>query len=231
MLAMPASDLKRIAGERAAREVQSGMLVGLGTGSTAAQAIRALATRQTTEKLRFRGLPTSRQTEQLARELDIPLVGFDDQALPDLTIDGADEVDPAGAMIKGGGGALLKEKVVAQHSQRLVIVADPAKRVARLGEAFPLPVEVVPEVWKLIARDLRELGAEPRLRLSDGQPYLTDNGNAIIDAKFSAIPQPAALERQLNARAGVVENGLFVDLLSLLVVGQPEGAVVLSFER
>jgi len=221
------ADLKRIAGERAADEARDGMLVGLGTGSNAVWAIRRLAQRMREEGLHIRGVPTSLASEQLATELGIPLAPFDEAMRPDLAIDGADEIDPAFNMIKGGGGALLREKVVARRARRVVIAVEPKKLVKRLGESFALPIEVVPVVWRVVADELVELGAAPALRTRDGQPFLSDNGNYILDARFSGIDHAAELARRLNEIPGVVENGLFVGLCHVLVVGRAEGAEVL----
>lgn len=218
------SKAKEAAGRHAAEFVEDGMTVGLGTGSTVHFALAALGQR-IHAGLAIRGVPTSLDTERKARELRIPLVGLEEAPSIDLTIDGADEIDPRFNMIKGGGGALLREKVVARASERVVIVVDPGKVVARLGERFLLPVEVVPFARALVRRELEQMKAEPVLRLADqGKVYRTDNGNEILDVRFPAgIPDPPALERELASIPGIVESGLFVDLAHLLVIGREDG--------
>lgn len=217
---------KQRAGEKATEFVRDGMTIGLGTGTTVSWTIRRLG-ELVREGLRIRGIPTSRRTEELANDVGIPLVTFADVPALDLTIDGADEVNPSLDLIKGGGGALLREKLVAAASQRLVIVVDSSKRVATLGK-FPLPVEVVPFAWEVTARRVAALGCVPALRLADGQPYLTDNGNHILDCAFDAIPDPATLHRALKLLPGVVETGLFVGMADTVVVGTAQGVTVLE---
>jgi ribose 5-phosphate isomerase A len=173
--------------------------------------------------LRIQGVPTSMASDRLARQQGISLLELDETVSCDLTIDGADEIDPRFDMIKGGGGALLREKLVAQRSDRLVIVVDPSKCVARLGEAFPLPVEVVPFAWRVVASALRELGAKPALRMATDEPYRTDNGNYVLDARFGGIEQTAELHRRINEITGVVDNGLFIQMADLLVIGTAQG--------
>jgi len=172
-----------------------------------------------------RGVPTSLDTEGKARELGIPLATLEEVSAIDLTIDGADEVDGDFHMVKGGGGALLREKVVASISAREAIVVGPDKLVERLAERFPLPIEVTPFARAVIARALKKMGFEPHLRMRDArEPYLTDNGNEIIDARFpGGLTDPAAMERELAALPGVVESGLFVGLCQVLVIGHPDG--------
>ncbi len=216
---------KEAAGREAAEFVRDGMTVGLGTGSTVRFALERLAERIRREKLSLRGVPTSLDTEQRALSLGIPLVGLSEAAAIDLTIDGADEVDPRFDLIKGGGGALLREKVVASVSRRAVIVIDRSKLVERLGLGFPLPVEVVPFARAAVARQIGALGANWTLRMGDGdEPALTDNGNELLDCRFpGGIAQPAVLERALDAIPGVVESGLFVGLIHALVIGDADG--------
>jgi len=200
------------------------MVVGLGTGSTADYAIRRLGERIKFDGLRISAIPTSLRTELQAKELGIPLVDVNGIFQIDLTIDGADEIDPAFNMIKGGGGALLREKVVARHTKLEIIVADPSKQVARVGERWPVPVEVVPFGWAQTLRGLKALGCEPKLRgRSEEQPDRTDNGNYLIDCRFTRIADPAGLEREINAVRGVVECGLFIGLAHRLVIGLPDG--------
>lgn len=217
---------KQRAGEKAAEFVRDDMVIGLGTGSTVAWTIRRLA-EMVRAGLRIKGVPTSRATEQLARELGVPLTSFAEVAELDLTIDGADEVSPALDLIKGAGGALLREKLVALTSRRLIIVVDASKRVATLGH-FPLPVEVVPFAVEVTARRVAALGCTPTLRRSDGQLYRTDNGNYILDCAFGAIEDPLRLERELNLLPGVVENGLFVGLAETVVVGGADNVTLIQ---
>lgn len=219
-------DKKRIAGERAADYVEPGMTIGLGTGSTVYWTIRKLGER-VKEGLVIRGVPTSERTRELAAELGIPLVPLADAEPLDLTIDGADEIDHRMNLIKGGGGALFREKMVASASRRLIIVADDSKRVAQLG-AFLLPVEVVPFAWEVTARRVARLGCEPRLRQAEHGTYLTDNGNFILDCNFGMIGSPAELNRELKSITGVVETGLFVGMADTAVIGTDQGAEIIS---
>lgn len=212
---------KKAAGDRAAEHIEDGMVVGLGTGSTALFAIRRLG-RRLREGLRIQGVPTSEQSRHLAEAEGIPLADFAGLSQVDVTIDGADEVDPAFNLTKGGGGALLREKIVASISRKEIIVVDQGKLKAKLGD-FPLPVEVVPFSWQLMQRQLEGLGCEARLRVSGQAPFITDNGNLILDCSFGTIEDPAALEQQINAICGVVECGLFVGLAHRIVVGRPDG--------
>ncbi len=215
---------KEIAGRRAADLVSTGTRVGLGTGSTVFFALVRLAERIKEEGLSIRGVPTSIDTVNKAREMGIPLIGLDEALELDLTIDGADEIDPAFQMIKGGGGALLREKVVAYATRRQVIVVGRDKLVERLGTTFDLPVEVVPFARHLVAREIVGLGAEPRVRTADGAEYRTDNGNEILDCHFpDGIENPAELEQRLGAVPGIVESGLFINLAHVCVVGDEDG--------
>lgn len=216
---------KQLAGRRAAELVEDGMRVGLGTGSTVHFTLERLAER-VASGLRIVGVPTSVDTETKARALGIPMADLTSVEALDLTIDGADEIDPAFHMIKGGGGALLREKVVASITRRQVVVVGADKRVARLG-TFPLPIEVVPFAGAVIQRAVEARGALVRLRQAPGgTPYRTDNGNWILDASFpDGIPDPARLEAELDRLPGIVETGLFVGLAHLLVVGHADGAV------
>jgi len=214
------SEAKMKAGRRAADLVESGMVLGLGTGSTMLFCLERLGERIRTEGLQVEGVPTSMATEQAARRLGIPLTDFDRVQRVDFAVDGADEVDPDGNMIKGGGGALLREKIVLAAASRSAIVITPAKRVERLGERFLLPVEVVPFGWWPASRRLEELGCTTLLRRHpSGVQYVTDNGNYILDCRFEGIDDPARLERRINNVPGVVENGLFVGLAGEIVEG------------
>lgn len=221
------SRAKEAAGRAAAEHVRDGMTVGLGTGSTVFFTLQRLAERIRAERLSVRGVPTSVDTERKARALGIPLATLDEVEGLDLTIDGADEIDARFDMIKGGGGALLREKVVAALTKREVIVVDASKVVERLGVRFPLPVEVVPFARASVARRIANLGASWNLRMRDGkEPALTDNGNEILDCRFAGgIGDAGGLERALDEIPGVVESGLFVGLAHVLVVGHDDGRV------
>ena len=215
--------LKREAGERAAALVQDGMVVGLGTGSTAIFATRKLGALLASGTLKnVVGIPTSRATEAAAKELGIPLLDDDIPREIDLTIDGADEVDPALNLIKGGGGALFREKIVAQASRRVVIVVDETKLSPALGTRHPVPVEVARFGWQSQQRFLASIGGKPVLRQTpDGKPYETDQGNWIFDCSTGPTPDPVALAARLAARAGIVEHGLFCGIASeVLVAGE-----------
>jgi ribose 5-phosphate isomerase A len=210
---MNADEQKKAAGYAAAELVRPGMTVGLGTGSTAAWFVRALAERN----LDIRGVPTSEGTAELARELGIPVLDLDAVTEIDLTVDGADEIGPGLSLIKGGGAALLREKLVWEASRRCVVIADAGKRVKMLG-AFPLPIEVVAFGHLGTARRLCDalvecdIGVAPRLRMREGQPVRTDNGNLIYDAPCGVIEDAALLAATLKSVTGVVDHGLFLDL-------------------
>lgn len=207
---------KQAVGEKAAEFVKDDMIVGLGTGSTVYYTILKLGER-VKNGLRIQGVPTSKETEKLARQIGIPLVTLADVNKLDLAIDGADEVDNQFALIKGGGGALLREKIIAKASEQFIVVADSTKLVQTLG-AFPLPVEVVRFGWEMTAKHMRDLGCVPRLRLlEDHTPFITDNGNYIIDCHFQEIKRPHELEVALNMIPGVVENGLFNHMTSRVI--------------
>lgn len=215
---------KQLSAERAAECVEDGMVVGLGTGTTAFFAIQKLGQR-VSSGLAMRGIPTSEQSRKQAESENIPLIGFDAVTRIDLTIDGADELDPHFNLIKGGGGALLREKIVASLSDREIIVADESKAVAHLG-AFPLPVEVIPFGWQVVQRLLADLSCHPALRRTqDAAPYLTDNGNYILDCDFGRIDDPPALEAKINAIYGVVECGLFIDMTDHIIIGKTDGTL------
>lgn len=207
---------KQAVGEKAAEFVKDDMIVGLGTGSTVYYTILKLGER-VKDGLRIQGVPTSKETEKLARQIGIPLVTLADVNKLDLAIDGADEVDNQFALIKGGGGALLREKMIAKASEQFIVVADSTKLVQTLG-AFPLPVEVVRFGWEMTAKHIRDLGCVPRLRLlEDHTPFITDNGNYIMDCHFQEIKRPQELEVTLNMMPGVVENGLFNNMTSRVI--------------
>lgn len=211
---------KARAAKAAANLVQSGTIVGLGSGTTAIEVVRALGDRQRVDGLEIVGVPTSAATASFARSVGIPLRDVDEVDAIDLAIDGADEIDPAFRMIKGKGGALLREKIVASLATRRVIVITPEKRVARLGEAASLPVEVSPVGTRHIERRLIEIGARTELRrFEDGRPFQTDGGNRIIDCHFDGIEDPEELDGRIQRLVGVFETGLFLGLCDLLIVG------------
>ncbi|MDN8589765.1 ribose 5-phosphate isomerase A [Chryseobacterium mucoviscidosis] len=216
-------NLKQIAAERAAEYVQDGMKVGLGTGSTAYYAICRIGER-VREGLNIQAVATSEASDKLAKEWGIPIVPFDQIGRLDLTIDGADEVDPEFNLIKGGGGALLREKIVAANSDKLIIVADGSKAVPKLGK-FPLPVEVVPFASEWTFEALEKLGCNPEWRMDGDQRYLTDNGNLIADCRMEAIEQAAELNVQLNMLPGVVDNGLFIHMADTVILAKSDGSI------
>lgn len=216
---------KRLAAERAVELIQPGMVIGLGSGSTSALMVRRLAALRAEGKLTdVVGVPTSLETESLARSLGVPLTTLEERPRLDLAIDGADEVDPDLSLIKGGGGALLREKIVAQASRRFIVVVDAGKLSPRLGTRWAVPVEVLPFGWRSQALFLEGLGARVTRRdARDGAPYRTDQGNFILDCAFGPIARPAELATKLEARAGIVEHGLFIGLTSELIVAGPQG--------
>lgn len=220
-------DLKRRAAERAVEFVTSGMVVGLGGGTTALFAVRHLAALLREGRLRdIVGVPCGDQVAAAAAELGLPLATLEEHPTVDLTIDGADEVDGDLRLIKGGGGALLREKIVAQASTREVIVVDASKLSDRLGTHHPVPVEVVPFGWRTQLAYLEALGARPTLRVDPtGRPVLTDQGNLLLDLIVGPLDDPGELARQLEARAGIVEHGLFIGLATDLIVAGPNGIV------
>jgi len=206
---------------RALSHVRDGALIGLGSGRTASAFVRALGAR-VREGLRARGVPTSEATARLAREVGIPLAGLDEGVL-DLTVDGADEVDPRLDLIKGYGGALVRERIVAAASRRLIIVAGAEKLVPILGSRGRLPVEVIPFACPLAMRELAGLGCRPALRTVDGKPFVSDNGNWIIDCGVRPIEAPADFARDLRALAGVADTGLFLGMADLVLVAEAGG--------
>ena len=219
------SQLKQQAAWYAVDFVKSGMVVGLGHGSTAIFAVHCIAQLLHESQLQdILGVPSSLQVEEEARRLGIPLTTLDEHPVVDVTIDGADEVDPHLNLIKGGGGALLREKIVAQASRREIIVVDESKLSPALGTHWPVPVEVTPFGWRSQAAYLESLGAQPILRLNkDGTPFKTDQGNLILDCRFGPISQPAQLAAHLGERAGIVEHGLFLGLATDVIVASVEG--------
>lgn len=227
----PIDRAKFVAAKRAASFVEAGMRVGLGTGSTAAWLVRCLAERVEDEGLRFVGVPTSTRTAELARDLGMDIVSLDEARWLDLTIDGADEFDGDLNLIKGGGGALLQEKIVATASDQMVVIADAAKEVGHLG-AFPLPVELIPFGWQTSQALLEEMlvsmdvmGRRTSLRMTGDRPFVTDEGNYILDLHLSRIGAPRQLAMVLNQVPGVVENGLFIDICDKVIIGYSDGLV------
>ena len=226
---MDSDALKRAAAEAAVAEVKDGMIVGLGTGSTAVFAIRALG-RRVAEDLRIVGIPTSERTAAQARSLRIPLATLKEHPEIDLDIDGADDVEKNTLhLIKGLGGALLREKIVASASKRFFVIVDESKLVDRLGEKVAVPVEVSSFGWPVAARALRSLHCEPSLRLnSDGSEFRTDGGNYILDCSFGPIADAVTLGREIDSIAGVVEHGLFLEMASKVFVGANKGVLQYS---
>jgi ribose 5-phosphate isomerase A len=222
--------LKRQAGEAAARLVEDGMVVGLGTGSTATYAIEALGKRVANEGLSIFGIPTSERTVDLARSVHIPLTNFAEHAQIDLTIDGADEILPGPLyLIKGHGGALLREKIVAAASKRMVVVADSSKIVKTLGEFCSVPTEIVPFGWEATQKKLERLDAKPVLRLGkDKKPYITDGGHYILDCAFGAMDDPKEVAHHLDHVVGLVEHGLFLKFATEAIVATDDGIKVLK---
>lgn len=223
-----AETYKKIAGEAAARLVENGMVIGLGTGTTAAFLVRALAERLRAGLRIVGAVPTSLATAQLASSLGIPLVSLETHPTLDLDIDGADEIDPQLNLIKGGGGALLREKVVASTARRFVVISDASKLVPRLGTRFALPVEVVPFALSPVRRQLEALGASVQPRMREGQLSITDNQNYILDCRFPAgIADPVSLQAQIRASVGVVEHGLFLGRVQQALIAGPNGLITL----
>ena len=220
--------LKRAAAERAVEFVETGMVLGLGTGSTAAFVIEALA-RRIARGLSVVAIPTSEHTAEMARRLGIPLATFGEHRRIDLAIDGADEVERGTLnLIKGHGGALLREKIVAAASGRFIVVVDDEKLVDRLGERFPIPVEIVQFGWQATAAALEKLGTRPELRQTDGRAFVTDGGNFILDCPFGPIAEPRQLEQAINMTVGVVESGLFLGRSTAVVVASAQGVEIMT---
>lgn len=219
---------KELAGHAALRFVENDMLVGLGSGSTATEFIRALGEALRSGKLKgVRGIPTSKKSEELAKSLGIPIVTFAQHQRTAVCVDGADDIAPGLQLIKGLGGALLREKVVAQNSDKFIVVADSGKEVPALGTKSPLPVEVTIFGHETQPAFFRSLGAQPTLRPNaDGTPFVTDNGNYIFDCKFDSIGDPVSLEDQLKQRAGIVETGLFLNIAKIAIIADIESGQV-----
>ncbi|MGE3270941.1 MAG: ribose-5-phosphate isomerase RpiA [Chloroflexota bacterium] len=225
-----ADTLKRKAAAEAVLQVQDGMVLGLGSGSTAELFLAAVAER-VRSGLKIVGVPTSKRVAELAHQHGLPITPLEDVTRIDLTVDGADEILPAGLdLIKGRGGALLREKLVAMASERLFIVADDSKLVKQIGELQPVPVAVIPFGWRQTAERLRALGSEPVLRLHDGAPFVSDDELYILDCHFGPIADPAALGSAIKAQAGVVEHGLFLGLAHRAIVASSTGITILEPE-
>lgn len=214
---------KKAAALKAVEFVRDGMVVGLGTGSTAKHMVVALG-EHVRAGMKLRGVPTSQETAALAREAGIPLLDSENRWEIDVAIDGADQVDPAFNLIKGGGGALLKEKIVAASAKQFIVMVDYTKQVPVLGGSFPLPIEVIPFGWGSTAREIEALTtSRVVLRERNGTPFRTEAGNLIVDVHIDRISQPGELERALNLIPGVVETGLFVGRTNVVIVGTPQG--------
>ncbi len=216
---------KRAAARAAADLVRTNTTIGLGTGSTFAFVIERLAERIRDEGLRIAGVPTSKATADLAAAARIPLREIDDVAGLDLAIDGADEVDPKKCLVKGGGAAHTRERMVAVLAKELVVIVDDSKLVPMLGKGFLLPIEVLPFGWKQTERRIAATGCRPTLRQKNGTTVVTDNGNWVLDCKYDGIPDPGALARTLDCTVGVVDHGLFVGMAGRVIVGDGRGAV------
>ena len=215
--------LKKAAALKAIEFVRDGMVVGLGTGSTAKHLLVALG-EQVRAGMKLRGVPTSEETATLARQAGIPLIDTENRWEIDVAIDGADQVDPNFNLIKGGGGALLKEKIVAASAKQFIVMVDYTKQVPVLGGSFPLPIEVIPFGWGSTAREIEALTkSRVLLRERNGSPFKTEAGNLIVDAHIDRIDRPGELETALNLIPGVVETGLFVGRTNVLIVGTPQG--------
>ncbi|SFU17655.1 ribose-5-phosphate isomerase RpiA [Sedimentitalea nanhaiensis] len=229
----PADKAKYVSARRAADLVENGMRVGLGTGSTAAFLVRRLGEMVRDEGLKIRGVPTSTRTADLARAEGIEVITLEQAGWLDLTIDGADEFDNDLNLIKGGGGALLQEKIVAMASDRMIVIADAGKHVETLG-AFPLPVEIIPFGWQATRKLIEELlismdvqGHDTALRMASESPFVTDEGNYILDLDLKRIGDAQQLAQALNQIPGVVENGLFIDICDTVVIGYDDGRLEL----
>ncbi|MEM7073976.1 MAG: ribose-5-phosphate isomerase RpiA [Pseudomonadota bacterium] len=227
----PIDKAKFVAAKKSVDYVEDGMRVGLGTGSTAAWMVRCLGELVRDQGLRIRAIPTSSRTAALAKDVGIDVITLDEARWIDVTIDGADEFNRSLNLIKGGGGALLQEKIVATASDQMVVIADVGKEVENLG-AFPLPVEIVPFGWQttkalieelLISMDV--LGRDTQLRMSGAKPFLTDEGNYILDLHLGRVGDPHQMSLVLNQMPGVVENGLFIDICDVVVLGYGDGRV------
>jgi ribose 5-phosphate isomerase A len=223
-------DLKKQAGEKAVEYIKEGMIVGLGTGSTVEYSLKKLG-KLVRDGLKIKGIPTSIHTQRIAKKEKIPLTTLEENPVIDLAIDGADEVDSDLNLIKGGGGALVREKIIAYNSKKVIIVIDDSKIVKALGIDFPLPVEVVKFGWTSTKKTLEKIGCNVELRrVMENEPYITDNSNYILDCEFERIVEPEQLEIDINNIPGVVENGLFIGLADEVIVGGKQGISTLNKE-
>jgi ribose 5-phosphate isomerase A len=229
---MNVDDLKQQAALKAVEFVQSGMVVGLGTGSTAVYAIHAIGELIANGRLHhLLAIPTSATTAKEAQQCGIPLTTLSEQPQVDITIDGADEIDPHLNLIKGLGGALLREKIVAVASQQLIIIADGSKRVEQLGSRAPVPVEVIPFAQEPVRRYLQSLGANVALRLKNNTTFITDEGNLILDCHFGPIKDPLRLAQTIRQQPGVVEHGLFLGIVTHAAIASSQGVEILSITQ
>ncbi|WP_339227222.1 ribose-5-phosphate isomerase RpiA [Oceanobacillus sp. FSL K6-2867] len=218
--------MKKAVGEKAAEFVKDGMNVGLGSGSTVYWMVRKLG-ELVKSGLSIEGIPSSKQTATWANEFGVPLTDFREVRELDLTIDGADEVDENHQLIKGGGAALFREKIIAQAAKELIIIVDESKMVAHLGE-YPLPIEVLPFAWERTANEISKLGCVPKLRMAEDEILVTDNGNYILDCPFKKIQDPDQLNNQLKQIVGVIETGLFIDMTTKVIIGNKETVTVVE---
>ena len=227
---MEREDYKKQAGEEAVKHIEDGMILGLGTGSTVEYTLRKIG-QEVKNGLKIQGIPTSIHTKRIAKEENIPLTTLEEHPDIDLTIDGADEVDSYLNLIKGGGGALTREKIIAFNSEKVIIVVDDSKVVKALGIDFPLPVEVVKFGWTATKKTLEAFGCEVKLReIMKGEPFITDNGNYILDCEFERIENPEQMEIDISCVPGVVETGLFINLVNEVIVGGKQGIKTLDKE-
>lgn len=217
---------KKAAAELAVEYVEDGMVLGLGSGTTVYWLLKRLG-ELVDQGLNIKGIPSSLRTEGWAKEFGIPLTDFSEVEMLDLAIDGADEIDPDFQLTKGGGGSLVREKLVNAHARQVIIIADGSKMVDRLGN-FPLPVEVLQFAWQRTADKIAALGATPVLRERDGEVFVSNNGNYILDCAFGSIEDPRALHKELKLLLGVVETGLFIDMTNKVILAGPEGAQVIN---
>ncbi|MFE3846034.1 ribose-5-phosphate isomerase RpiA [Thermoplasmatota archaeon] len=224
---MKQEEMKRLAAEKACEYIEDEMILGLGTGSTVDYALRKIG-KMVNEGLKIKGIPTSFRTKKIAKEEKIPLTSLEENPEIDLTIDGADEVDSELRLIKGGGGALTREKMIAYYSKKVIIVIDETKVVKMLGIDFSLPVEVVKFGWTSTKEKLKEFNCNVELRKIMNNPYITDNSNYILDCEFDRIKDPVKLEIDINSIPGVVENGLFIGLADEIIVGSKQGIKTLG---
>ena len=227
---MEKEELKKLAGEKAVDYIEDGMIVGLGTGSTVEYTLKKLG-KLVKSGLKIKGIPTSVHTKRIAIEQEIPLTTLEENPVIDITIDGADEVDSNLNLIKGGGGALAREKIIAFNYKKVIIVIDDSKIVKALGIDFPLPVEVLKFGWTSTKKTLEELNCIVELRkIMGNEPFITDNSNYILDCEFDKIDEPEQLEININNIPGVVENGLFIGLVDEVIVGGKQGILTLEKE-